>query len=126
MTEPQVNRDEISRLMGSELGRGRIIAFPDCALCNGSGQVMGGDEYQQCPDCRLRARRNGAADALAITYDSLFVGATDQFIEKYRTALAELGEYDIDALQSAVNAEPGWEAYSDLSPLEARHADGDR
>jgi hypothetical protein len=33
---------------------------------------------------------------------------------------------DIDQQQSAVNAEPGWEAYSDLSPLEARHADGDR
>jgi hypothetical protein len=66
MTEPKVNHDEIARLMGSELGRGRIIAFPDCALCDGSGQVMGGDEYQQCSDCRLRARRNGAADALAI------------------------------------------------------------
>jgi hypothetical protein len=57
MTEPKVNRDEIARLMGSELGRGRIIGFYDCAYCNGSGQVMGGDEYQQCPDCRLRARR---------------------------------------------------------------------
>jgi hypothetical protein len=83
-----------------------IIAFPDCSLCDGSGLVIGGDEYQQCPDCRLRARRNGAADALALGAASL------------------LG--DPDTLQSAVNAEPGWEAYSDLSPLEARFRDGDR
>jgi hypothetical protein len=82
------------------------FAFPDCSLCDGSGHVMGGDEYQQCPDCRLRARRNGAADALALGAASL------------------LG--DPDTLQSAVNAEPGWEAYSDLSPLEARFRDGDR
>jgi hypothetical protein len=47
------------------------FAFPDCSLCDGSGQVMGGDEYQQCPDCRLRARRNGAADCLALGAASL-------------------------------------------------------
>jgi hypothetical protein len=33
---------------------------------------------------------------------------------------------DVDQLQSASGSEPGWEAYADLSPLEARYADGDR
>jgi hypothetical protein len=47
----------------------------------------------------------GPADALALMASSLL---------------------DADQQQSAVNAEPGWEAYSDLSPLEARYADGDR
>ena len=32
---------------------------------------------------------------------------------------------DVDQQQSAVNAEPGWEAYAGLSP-QARYADGDR
>ncbi len=49
----------------------RILKFGDCKLCDGSGLVMGGDEYQQCPECRLRARRNGAADATAIVAASL-------------------------------------------------------
>jgi hypothetical protein len=49
-----------------------------------------------------------AADALTVLSESL------------------LSKPDIDQEQSAVNAESGWEAYSDLSPLEARHADGDR
>jgi hypothetical protein len=125
MTEPKLNRDEIARLMGSELGRGRIIAFPDCALCDGSGQVMGGDEYQQCPDCRLRARRNGAADALALGAASLLGGSIEQPESEERGHGRESSipamtpaPTDIDTLQSAVNAEPGWEAYSDYSPLE--------
>jgi hypothetical protein len=83
----------------------RILAFPDCTLCAGSGQVMGGDEYQQCPDCRLRARRNGAADALALMASELL---------------------DTEQAQSASGSELGWEKYDDLSPLEARYADGDR
>jgi hypothetical protein len=41
-------------------------------------------------------------------------------------ALGAASLLDVDQQQSAVNAEPGWETYSDLSPLEARYADGDR
>lgn len=30
------------------------ICFDDCDLCEGYGWVIGGDEQQQCPRCRLR------------------------------------------------------------------------
>jgi hypothetical protein len=121
MTEPKVNHAEISRLMGSELGRGRIIAFPDCALCDGSGQVMGGDEYQQCPDCRLRARRNGAADALAIGAASL-LGPIEQSEPEER---GEGRESSIPAMTSApTDAE--WYAEAEGDPLWQRFLDGDR
>lgn len=32
------------------------IRFPDCGLCEGYGWVIGGDEQQQCPSCRLREK----------------------------------------------------------------------
>jgi hypothetical protein len=111
-----------------------IIAFPDCSLCDGSGLVIGGDEYQQCPDCRLRARRNGAADALAIGA-ALLRTTWDGRCPACGWDKAETGgrhadwcprSADVDQQQSAVNAEPGWEKYEGLSPLEARYADGDR
>jgi hypothetical protein len=119
MTEPQVNHDEISRLMGSELGRGRIIAFPDCALCDGSGQVMGGDEYQQCPDCRLRARRNSAADALALMASTLL---NEQPEPEER---GHGRESSIPAMTPApTDAE--WYAEAEGDPLWQRFLDGDR
>jgi hypothetical protein len=40
-----------------------VIKLADCALCGGSGLVMGGDEYQQCPGCRLRAIHTTASGA---------------------------------------------------------------
>lgn len=33
------------------------IRYPDCEACKGSGVFMGGDEYRQCPTCRLRKGR---------------------------------------------------------------------
>ena len=29
---------------------------PECVTCHGSGKVMGGDEYHDCPGCRLASR----------------------------------------------------------------------
>ena len=32
----------------------RWIRYDDCDLCEGYGWVIGGDDQQQCPQCRLR------------------------------------------------------------------------
>lgn len=40
--------------------------------------------------------------------------------------LGRIEALDDEQLQPASGSEPGWEAYEGLSPLEARHADGDR
>ena len=33
-----------------------ITIDPTCSTCHGSGKIMGGDEYHDCPACRLRSR----------------------------------------------------------------------
>lgn len=49
-----------------------MTAYPDCSLCAGSGLVIGGDEYQECPSCRLRSRdhliREAAEDHIEAAY----------------------------------------------------------
>ncbi len=33
-----------------------MTIYADCPHCKGSGYTMGGDEYQDCSNCRLRTR----------------------------------------------------------------------
>lgn len=33
-----------------------LVIDPACSTCKGSGKIMGGDEYQDCPACRLTSR----------------------------------------------------------------------
>ena len=39
-----------------------MTVYADCTTCRGSGLVMGGDEYQTCPGCRLRSRREESVE----------------------------------------------------------------
>lgn len=55
-----------------------------CETCKGSGFVMGGDEYQTCPGCRLTARRIEADRIRAAAEDSVESAYRDQFGPDYR------------------------------------------
>lgn len=50
--------------------------YADCTTCHGTGKIMGGGEYHDCPGCRLTARAEDRQRAIAEdSIEALYKGA---------------------------------------------------
>ena len=103
-----------------------VYIDPACPTCHGSGKIMGGDQYHDCPGCRLRSR-HATRYCDACHRERPVAGMTfakGEFGNEYATC-ASCGEAAKVAHEASVEAQYR-DAYAGLSPLEQRFADGDR